>query len=1440
MEIVDVPTSLSGVISGEKKKAKKPYQPIKSGISDRSTSTAKLLLILSEGEVEGSGGGLLSGRDIYLDDTPIIDANGSVNYDVKWEFRKGVQNQEHINSLPAVENYESYGLKVETTRPFIKNITNTSVDQVRVNLSFPALQRSTEKGDFLDATVVYAVDIATGASPYVEQERFTLTGRFTSQYQRTHEFNLQPSSSGWRVRVRRITADSINDQFLQNDMVVSGVTEVVDAKLVYPNTSLLYLEFDAEAFTQIPKVSVEMKGKVVRVPDNYNTESRTYTGVWGGQFKWGYTNNPVWCLLDVLLSETYGLGQKIKLNTVDKWGFYKIAQWCDVRVDDGLGGTEPRHSLNVYIQKQVDAWRLVQDICSNFNGNMYWNGTQIEIYADIPSPIEYTYNNSNVVDGKFVDAGVDIKNKYSQAIVSYDDPLNKYNTDKVPVYDIKLTKRFGNRNADISAFGVTSRGEAQRKGKWSLMANRFDRVSSFSVGLDGYVPRVGSLVAVANNNLAGAAISGRIAEVVSDRKVVLDRVCRAAVGDRLVLNLPSGVSETKTIQSVFDRVVEVTTRFSEMPRSSLAFSIDSDTLAAQTMRVLSCKQNDDTFSITAIEYNEAKQRYIDSGAYINLPPITITPASDVTPPTNLRISQYDVVEQGLNVSHLVFSWDRSANAVTYEVQWSVDESDWINTPSTGGSQVELKGIYEGAYKFRVRSVSALDLTSQFVVSDTQYFTGKVGEVQPLAYLDTKSEIMGITLSWGFKEKSDDSKGVIIEINDAPNDLGATTLGEFGYPTSTYTHRGLSHAKELYFRGKVVDKLGNESAWSEWVYGVSSLDSDEILSYLDGQIGETQLDGFLNGEIGKIDGILVDVDSRFNTMDQDIRSQIEAIQTKIDQLETLDVYDPTITYLANSMVKFNNIVWLAKIDVPAGTTPPNPTYWENIGGFESVNDIVAALSVQVRDHETRIEQNENGLVSTASRVDGIYSTIKPPMAGDNSDKAGSKEVKSGVWSVWSTISEKDSAMAERVDFVEASVGDNRALIEEETTTRVNADQVLAKQITTLKATVDDEVSAAIQDLSEVVATKDEARGQQITAINTHINNPTTGLPSKASNTALSSLDSRVTNAEGELVSQGNAITQVNSRVDTKADANAFNTLKTKVEVTQQGQINTNSQAITQVTARVGTAESDITTISQAQASTDGKLSSMWGVRMRQGSDGKWVTAGIGLGIENVDGVDQSQFIVDANLFAVRDGVNGSQKTAFAVQNGQVVINSAVIGDASITSAKIADAAITTAKIDNAAITTAKIGEAQITNAKIGDLAVDTLKIADRAVTVPLYSARIEKWYGSGSFIEVFRTPSAIFNQETDVSIFLSSELRSTNPNNTFQVVAQVIAEDINTGVKVTAFSRHLGFGWHGNTICRMLSGSLFLTSGTYRFIVEFRSSGGGYTDYSDIQILGVMK
>lgn len=1107
------------IIDGHKKKAKTPKPPYIAADSARSKSYAKILIALGEGEVEGSANGLLDGRDILLDGVPIINADGSRNFVVKYEFRKGSLDQDYIPAMPMVESDTNVGFALKQTTPFVRSINNTQVDQIRFRFSWPQLVDNKSNGDRVGTSVTYAIDVAEGAGSFVEYQRHTLSEKSTSKYERSHTVDLPRSPDGWRIRVRRLTADSTSDM-LQNAMFVEAYTEIIDAKLTYPNTALLYLEFDAEQFPQIPKVSVRMKGRVVRVPENYNPTTRQYNGIWDGRFKWAYTNNPAWCCLDLLLSERFGLGVRIGLDQVDKWALYDIARWCDVMVPDGEGGMQPRHTLNVYINTAQDAWRILGDLASVFNGVSYWNGEQLEVQADTLRDAEYEFTMANIVDGVIEYSSIARKDKYSQIAVKYDDPDNEFQTDTVAVNDLSMTRRFGVVQSQMAAFGCTNRAEAQRKGKWALISNKYDRSATWKTGLDGYVPKVGSVVRIADNALAGAAIGGRVKLTVDDA-IQLDRAPRAQVGDKLNINMPDGKSQQRTLTVVDGDMVRVDTPYTDTVQAGSQWSVDAVDLAGQLFKITSIRQDSKTqFTIQGVEYNRGKFDYVDNGANIEDRPISITPVGEQAPPTNPVVSSFSYVEQGLAITNARFDWVGAVGALYYDVEWRKDNMQWVSTARTSTTGMDIEGVYTGAYEFRVRAVNAGGIASAYAHSLPVVITGKVGAPSALAYLRTVSKVMGIELQWGFPAQgAEDAALVEIHYSLAPDDQNAELLGEYSYPTDNHTLMGLAHATELYFKGRIIDRTGNIGPWSDWVYGSSSSSSDEILSYIDGKIGLTQLDEFLRADV-----------------------------------------------------------------------------------------------------------------------------------------------------------------------------------------------------------------------------------------------------------------------EG------------------------------------------------------------ISTIAQSQIDTDGKLATLWGVRMSQAADGKWVTAGIGLGIEDVNGVTQSQFIVQADLFAVRQGLDGAQETVFAIEGGQTILRSALIGDATIGRAKIVDAAITSAKIEDAAITTAKIGEAQITNAKIGNLAVDTLNIADRAVTVPLYSARSARWNGSSSFIEVFRTPSVKFNQEIDVSIFLTSALQSNiNAAALFEVTARVIAENVNTGVKVTAFSRYLGFGWHiNNTTNRVLSGSVFLTQGTYRFIVEFKSSGAGFSDYSDIQILGVMK
>lgn len=856
------------IIDGYKKKAKKPRQPYIAADSARSKSYAKILIALGEGEVEGSANGLLNGRDILLDGVPIINPDGSRNFDVKYEFRKGSLDQDYIPAMPMVESDTNVGFALKQSTPFVRSINNTQVDQIRFRFSWPQLVNNKSNGDRVGTSVTYTIDVAEGAGSFVEYQRHTLSEKSTSKYERSHTVDLPRSPDGWRVRVRRLTADSTSDM-LQNAMFVEAYTEIIDAKLTYPNTALLYLEFDAEQFPQIPKVSVRMKGRVVRVPENYNPTTRQYNGIWDGRFKWAYTNNPAWCCLDLLLSERFGLGVRIGLEQVDKWALYDIARWCDVMVSDGEGGIQPRHTLNVYINTAQDAWRILGDLASVFNGVTYWNGEQLEVQADTLRDAEYEFTMANIVDGVIEYSSIARKDKYSQIAVKYDDPDNEFQTDTVAVNDLSMTRRFGVVQSQMAAFGCTNRAEAQRKGKWALISNKYDRSATWKTGLDGYVPKVGSVVRIADNALAGAAIGGRVKLTVDDA-IQLDRAPRALAGDKLNINMPDGKSQQRTLTVVDGDMVRVDTPYTDAVQAGSQWSVDAADLVGQLFKITSIRQDSKTqFTIQGVEYNRGKFDYVDNGANIEDRPISITPVGEQAPPTNPVVSSFSYVEQGLAITNARFDWVGAVGALYYDVEWRKDNMQWVSTARTSTTGMDIEGVYTGAYEFRVRAVNAGGIASAYAHSLPVVITGKVGAPPALAYLRTVSKVMGIELQWGFPAQgAEDAALVEIHYSLAPDDQNAELLGEYSYPTDNHTLMGLGNATELYFKGRIIDRTGNIGPWSAWVYGASSASSDEILSYIDGKIGLTQLDEFLRADVAGISTIAqsqIDTDGKLATL-----------------------------------------------------------------------------------------------------------------------------------------------------------------------------------------------------------------------------------------------------------------------------------------------------------------------------------------------------------------------------------------------------------------------------------------------------------------------------------------------------------------------------------------------------------------------------------------------
>ncbi|NCE83545.1 DUF1983 domain-containing protein [Pseudomonas sp. Q1] len=1172
-------------IHGAKGGEEKPKTPTEAPDSLRSVAIAKMLIAVGEGEFEGTP----TAKDIYLDNTPLQDPQGNMNFpNVKWEWRTGAVDQAYIQGIPSIENETTISTELRSGTPWVRAISNTQLSAVRVRFAWPALQSVDASGNINGYRIQYTVELATDGGAYQQVLSEAVDGKTTSLYERTRRIDLPKASTGWLMRITRLTVNQNNNK-ISDTMQIAGFTEVIDAKIRYPNTALLYIEFSAEQFRSIPAVTVETKLKKMQVPSNYDPVSRTYTGVWDGTFKQAWTDNAVWMTYDITTADRFGLGRRIKPWMVDKWELYRISQYCDQLVPDGKGGQEPRFICNLNLQSKADAWSLLRDISAIYRGMTYWAQGQVFTLSDMPraTDFDFAYTRANVLDGKFTYSSASERTRYTRALVSYDNPLNNYDTDVTAVTDQKLQRRYGDNPLEISAIGCTRESEAQRRGKWALLTNSKDRAVTFKVGLDGRIPLPGYVIPIADELLAGRPVGGRISEV-NGKVIKLDRDTQAKPGDRLILNLPDGKCEGRTVQLVSGRQVTVTVAYSVTPEPELVWALDADDLAIPLYRVVSVARPEaGVFEISAVQYDPSKFAHIDTGARLEERPISVIPITVVPPPVSVTLTSSYAVNQGIAISTMNISWPAVTGAVAYDVEWRKDNGNWIKVQRTGSTSVDVTGIYSGAYLARVRAVSAFEISSIWKSSSLTNLEGKTGLPPAVSFLTTTSELFGIGIKWGFPAGAEDTQRTELWYGPANNLAAATKLADLAYPQADYRMQSLLAGATLFFWARLVDRTGNIGPFFPVVNGVmgqASADAGPILEQIKGQIDESSLGQLLKARIDLIDGNGPgSVNSRINAAKDELEGLIDQI---VDALE----YDPAKTYVKGDIVRQGQNLFQAIAPVPANTPPPNANYWFNMGTLAEATNAMAlqiqqnsagiteignevtsqasqlsAVKATVNDPATGVNATATGLstlkatvttldgkvTTTAQRVDGIYLQVNPPLQGDDSALMGSDTAYVGVWSTQSALIEGDLVQGQRTDSVEVKVASNAAAIATEQTARLNAYGALATSLETVRTTVN-----------------------------------------------------------------GNSLA-----------------------------IQTNSTAIQTV---------------------NGKVTANWSVRMQyESATGLYKYAGIGLGLENGPGGLQSQFIIDADRFAI--GQAGT--VPFAVTGGQTFIKAAFIQDGTITNAKI---------------------------------------------------------------------------------------------------------------------------------------------------------------------------
>ncbi|ENW9211821.1 host specificity protein J, partial [Escherichia coli] len=862
----------------------KAHTPVEAKDNLKSTQMMSVIDAIGEGPIEGPVKGLQS---ILVNKTPLTDTDGNpVIHGVTAVWRAGEQEQTPPEGFESSGAETALGVEVTKAKPVTRTITSANIDRLRVTFGVQSLVETTSRGDRNPASVRLLIQLQRNGS-WVTEKDVTINGKTTSQYLTSVILNNLPERP-FNIRMVRETADSTTDQ-LQNRTLWSSYTEIIDVKQCYPNTAIVGLQVDAEQFGgQQITVNYHIRGRIIQVPSNYDPEKRTYSGIWDGSMKPAWSNNPAWCLWDMLTHPRYGMGKRLGAADVDKWALYAIAQYCDQPVPDGFGGTEPRMTFNAYLSQQRKAWDVLSDFCSAMRCMPVWNGQTLTFVQDRPSDVVWPYTNSDVVVD---DNGVGfrysfsaLKDRHTAVEVNYTDPQNGWQTSTELVEDPEAILRYGRNLLKMDAFGCTSRGQAHRAGLWVIKTELLEtQTVDFTLGSQGLRHTPGDIIEVCDNDYAGTLTGGRILNIdAASLTLTLDREVRLPETGTATVNLINGsgkpVSVDITAQPAPDRI-----QVSALPDGVATYGVWGLKIPGLRRRLFRCvtirENTDGTFAITAVQHVPEKEAIVDNGA-------TFEPLSgslnSVTPPAVQHLTVEVSADDGQYLAQAKWDTPRVVKGVRFSLRLnrgSGEDSRLVTTAITADTAHRFSGLPLGEYTLTVRAINSYGqqgepATTSFRINAPAapatielipgYF--QITAVPRLAVYDPT-----VQFEFWFSENQ------ITDIRQV--ETTARYLGTAMYWTAASINIRPGH--DYYFYIRSVNIVG-KSAFVEAV-GQPVNDAEVYLNFFEGKINSTLLGQELNDRINA-SALRSEVEQLEDEINQQIESDIAEVTQKIGETE----------------------------------------------------------------------------------------------------------------------------------------------------------------------------------------------------------------------------------------------------------------------------------------------------------------------------------------------------------------------------------------------------------------------------------------------------------------------------------------------------------------------------------------------------------------------------